>query len=123
MNSTTDTRSPHLWRNANYVKILAANFMLYFSFMLLTPLLPLYLKDTFGADKDMIGFVLSGYTLMCLIVRPFSGYIVTVFPARQYCSSATSSSSSSLQVTSWQEASPPSPSSAHSTEDPSEQRR
>ena len=82
MNSTTDTRSPHLWRNANYVKILAANFMLYFSFMLLTPLLPLYLKDTFGADKDMIGFVLSGYTLMCLIVRPFSGYIVDSFPRK-----------------------------------------
>lgn len=80
--SNTDNRSPYLWRNSNYVKVLAANFLLYFSFMLLTPLLPLYLKDTFGADKDMIGFVLSGYTLMCLIVRPFSGYIVDSFPRK-----------------------------------------
>ena len=79
---TEDSRSPYLWRNTNYLKILAANFMLYFSFMLLTPLLPLYLKDTFGADKDMIGFVLSGYTLMCLLVRPFSGYIVDSFPRK-----------------------------------------
>ena len=77
-----DSIPPYLWRNANYIKILAANFLLYFSFMLLTPLLPLYLRDTFGADKELTGFVLSGYTLMCLIVRPFSGYIVDSFPRK-----------------------------------------
>lgn len=81
-NQNMDSRSPYLWRNTNYLKILAANFMLYFSFMLLAPLLPLYLKDTFGADKDMIGLVLSGYTLMCLMVRPFSGYVVDSFPRK-----------------------------------------
>lgn len=50
--------------------------MLFFSFMLLTPLFPLYLSETFGATRQEIGFVLSGYTLTTLIVRPFSGYIV-----------------------------------------------
>lgn len=55
-----------LW-NANYVKVWIANFMIFFSFMLLTPLLPLYLKDTFAADKQMIGIVLSGYTLLALV--------------------------------------------------------
>ena len=56
--------------------------MTFFSFMLLTPLLPLYLADTFSADKEMIGFVLSGYTLTALLIRPFSGYFVDTFPRR-----------------------------------------
>lgn len=70
-----------LW-NANYVKVWIANFMIFFSFMLLTPLLPLYLKDTFAADKQMIGIVLSGYTLLALLVRPFSGFFVDSFPRK-----------------------------------------
>lgn len=71
-----------LW-NTNYLKVWAANFMLFFSFMLLTPLLPLYLKDTFDASKDMIGFVLSGYALTALIIRPFSGFFVDSFPRKR----------------------------------------
>lgn len=70
-----------LW-NRNYVKVLSANFMLYFSFMLLTPLLPIYLSDTYHADKDVIGMVLSGYTITSLVVRLFSGYVVDSFPRR-----------------------------------------
>ena len=46
-----------LW-NANYWKVMIANFTLSFAFYLLTPLLPLYLSEHFGATKDLIGFVL-----------------------------------------------------------------
>ncbi len=67
-----------LW-NSNYLKIWIANFMIFFSFMLLTPLLPIYLTDTFNADKQTIGIVLSGYTIMALVTRVFSGYIVDSF--------------------------------------------
>lgn len=70
-----------LW-NANYIKVWTANFMIFFSFMIVTPLLPLYLSEEFGADKDTIGLVLSGYTLAALIVRPFSGYLVDSFPRK-----------------------------------------
>ncbi len=70
-----------LW-NSNYKKVWTANFLLYFSFMLLTPLFPLYLSDTFNADKQMIGIVLSAYAVVALLVRPFSGYIVDTFPRR-----------------------------------------
>ena len=77
----TKATKEKLW-NSNYIKVWTANFMLYFSFMLLTPLLPLYLSDTFGADKQTIGIVLSGYTLTALIIRPFSGYMVDSFPRR-----------------------------------------
>ena len=50
-----------LW-NANYCKVMTANFTLFFAFYLLTPLLPLYLSEHFSATKDVIGLVLSGYT-------------------------------------------------------------
>ncbi|MCQ2283522.1 MAG: MFS transporter [Bacteroidales bacterium] len=71
-----------LW-NSNYLKVWVANFMIFFSFMLLTPLLPLYLKDTFAANKQMIGIVLSGYTLFALLIRPFSGFFVDSFPRKK----------------------------------------
>ena len=71
-----------LW-NANYCKVMAANFALFFAFYVLTPLLPLYLSEHFGATKDVIGMVLSGYTITALIVRPFSGYVVDTFPRKK----------------------------------------
>lgn len=58
---------------------MTANFTLFFAFYLLTPLLPLYLSEQFGSTKDIIGLVLSGYTVTALIARPFSGYIVDSF--------------------------------------------
>ena len=67
-----------LW-NSNYIKVMIANFSLFFAFYILTPLLPLYLSETFGATKDLIGLVLSGYTITALLFRPFSGYIVDTF--------------------------------------------
>ena len=71
-----------LW-NANYCKVMAANFSLFFAFYVLTPLLPLYLSEHFGATKDVIGMVLSGYTITALLVRPFSGYVVDTFPRKK----------------------------------------
>ncbi len=71
-----------LW-NANYIKVMTTNFLLYFAFYLLTPLLPLYLNETFGATKDTIGIVLSGYTVAALIVRPFCGYVVDSFSRKK----------------------------------------
>ena len=70
-----------LW-NRNYCRVMAANFSLFFAFYVLTPLLPLYLSEHFGATKDMIGLVLSGYTITALLFRPFSGYVVDSFPRR-----------------------------------------
>lgn len=64
------------------MKVWIANFMIFFSFMLLTPLLPSYLSETFGADKQTIGIVLSGYTLTALFIRALSGYMVDSFPRR-----------------------------------------
>lgn len=70
-----------LW-NSNYIKLWVANFMIFFSFMLLTPLLPIYLSEHFAANKDTIGLVLFGYAVMALVARLFSGYIVDSFPRK-----------------------------------------
>ena len=71
-----------LW-NRNYIYVCAANFLLFFSFYLLLPLLPFYLRDTFAADKQTIGIILSGYTITALAIRPFGGFIVDSFPRKQ----------------------------------------
>ena len=71
-----------LW-DANYWKVMTANFSMWFAFYLLTPLLPLYLSENFSASKDVIGLVLSGYTLTALFARPFSGYLADSFPRKR----------------------------------------
>lgn len=71
-----------LW-NAQYIKIMINNFGMYFAFYLLTPLLPLYLYDTWGTSTDMIGLVLSGYTITALVFRPFSGFLVDAFSRKK----------------------------------------
>lgn len=71
-----------LW-NREYGKVMCSNFMLFFSFYLLTPLLPIYLAERFETDKDTIGLVLSGYVVAALLIRPFSGFIVDTFDRKK----------------------------------------
>ena len=71
-----------LW-TGDFVKLNIGNFMLFTSFYLLMPLLPIYLSETFGAGKHTIGAVLSGYTVMALIARPIAGYIVDSYNRRK----------------------------------------
>lgn len=71
-----------LW-NANFIKVMLGNFLMFFAFYLITPILPIYLDAEFAADKDMIGLVLSGYVIAALIVRPFSGFVVDVFDRKK----------------------------------------
>ena len=80
-NSQRSMVNERLW-NPNYLKAWSANFMLYFSFMVVTPLFPLYLSEVFGATKDETGMVLSGYALTALLIRPFSGFFVDSFPRK-----------------------------------------
>ena len=63
----------------NYIEILAANFLLFFGFWLLMPVLPFYLAEVFDANKTTIGVVLSCYTIAALCIRPFSGYLLDTF--------------------------------------------
>ena len=75
------TGQDKLW-NSNYLKVMTANFSMSFAFYLLAPLLPLYLSEHFGAGKELIGLVLSGYAITALLVRPFSGFLADSFPRK-----------------------------------------
>ncbi len=68
-----------LW-TANYTRAWVANFLLFFSFMVMTPLFPVYLSSEFGADKDTIGWVLAGYSITAVLARFVSGWLVDSFP-------------------------------------------
>ncbi len=62
-----------------YCLILAANFLLYFGFYLVLPVLPFYLTENFHASGTQAGVILSCYTLAALTIRPFSGYLLDTF--------------------------------------------
>ena len=66
----------------SFCYILTANFLLYFAFYLIMPILAFCLEEEFAAGKGMIGFVLSCYTIACICIRPFSGYLLDTFARR-----------------------------------------
>ena len=63
----------------SYCFILAANFLLYFGFWLLMPVLPFYLSEIFKVNNATVGIILSCYTIAALCIRPFSGYLLDTF--------------------------------------------
>ena len=65
--------------NRNYLLLCAANFLFFFSFYLLLPVLPFFIRDNFVANNSVVGAVISCYTLATLCVRPFSGYLMDTF--------------------------------------------
>ena len=59
----------------SYCCILLANFLLFFGFYLLMPVMPFYLTEVFGAGRATVGVALSCYVIAALSIRPFSGSI------------------------------------------------
>ena len=53
-----------------------------FSFFILVPTLPLYLKDTFDIGPTMVGMVLSCYVIAVLSVRPMAGFVADILPRK-----------------------------------------
>lgn len=67
-----------LWTQP-FISACVGNFMLFFAFYLLLPILPLYLIEQFHTTKSMVGIILSCYTLVALLVRPVAGFILDMF--------------------------------------------
>lgn len=63
----------------SYLCMLAANFLLFFGFWILIPVLPFYIKETYLCPEAIIGAILCCYTVSELCVRPFSGYMMDSF--------------------------------------------
>lgn len=70
-----------LW-TLDFIKAGVAQFFMASSFHVLIPILPIYLSEALEIPHSKIGIVLSSYVLALLIIRPFSGYIVDVFPRK-----------------------------------------
>ncbi len=68
--------------NRNFLLVLAGNFLLFFAFFTILPVLPLYMQQEYGATHTQIGVVLSLYTITALIIRPFAGFILDTFARR-----------------------------------------
>ncbi|NDW12392.1 MFS transporter [Bacteroides sp. 214] len=66
----------------SYCFLLAANFLLFFAFYLILPILPFYLSEVFQAENSLVGIVLSVYTVAALCIRPFSGFLLDILPRK-----------------------------------------
>lgn len=69
------TQKPALWTR-NFLTVSAANFLLFFSFYQLLPILPLYIIEKFQTDNATAGIIISLYTIGALSCRPFAGFLV-----------------------------------------------
>lgn len=77
----TNEVKDRLWTR-DYVFVCVAAFLMSFSFFILVPTLPLYLKDTFGIGQAMVGVVLSCYVVAVLSVRPMAGFVADTLPRK-----------------------------------------
>lgn len=55
---------------------------MFFAFYMLLPILPMYLAEQFAVTKSTAGLILSSYTIMALLFRPFAGFMVDSFPRK-----------------------------------------
>ena len=69
------TSKPALWTR-NFTTCAAANFLLFFSFYQLLPILPMFIIEKFQTDNATAGIVISLYTIGALACRPFAGFLV-----------------------------------------------
>ena len=67
-----------LWSRA-FVLVGITNFLLFFAFYELLPILPLYIFEKFHAGAAISGVIISLYTIGALFCRPFAGFLVDSF--------------------------------------------
>jgi MFS family permease len=77
--TSTPAKSKDKLISRNFCLILGANFLLFFGFYLILPVLPFYLLETFQTNSGTTGIILSCYTVAALCIRPFSGYVLDTF--------------------------------------------
>jgi len=78
MDKDTILSKDRLWTQS-FISACTSNFLLFFAFYLLLPILPLYLIEEFHTSKSYVGIILSCYTLAALLIRPLAGFILDMF--------------------------------------------
>lgn len=66
----------------DYIFMCLSAFLMSFSFYILVPTLPLYLKDTFNIAPALVGVVLSCYVVAVLSIRPMAGFVADTLPRK-----------------------------------------
>lgn len=74
-------RNEILW-NKNFIIACIANFFTACSFNLLMPTIPLYLTEVLQIESSKMGVILSSYAFALLLIRPFSGFLVDLYPRK-----------------------------------------
>ena len=75
-------KKPKLW-SLSYLNVCLANFLMACSFNLLMPSIPLYITEQMGVAQSKTGVVLASYAIALMVVRPFSGFIVDLYPRKK----------------------------------------
>lgn len=70
-----------LW-NRDFIIACVSYFLVACSFNLLMPTIPIFLSEELHIPTSQIGIALSSYAIALLFIRPFSGYLVDVFPRK-----------------------------------------
>lgn len=70
-----------LW-SKNFIIACVANFLTACSFNLLMPTIPLYLTEVLNIEGSKVGIILSSYAFALLLIRPFSGFLVDLYPRK-----------------------------------------
>lgn len=70
-----------LW-NKSFIIACVANFLTACSFNLLMPTIPLYLTEVLNIESSKMGIILSSYAFALLLIRPFSGFLVDLYPRK-----------------------------------------
>lgn len=71
-----------LW-NKSFITISISNFLMFFSFYALLPVLPLYIFENLKGGHTISGVILALYTIGALFCRPFAGYLVDNFSRKK----------------------------------------
>lgn len=82
MNKKHSGASPKLW-TSGYINICISNFIMACTFNLLMPSIPLYITEKLDIPQSKTGIILASYAVALMIVRPFSGYLVDVYPRKK----------------------------------------
>ncbi|KPU45199.1 bacillibactin exporter [Oxobacter pfennigii] len=68
-----ETSRQSLW-SKNFAVFFLSSFCMSIGFQFLSPMLPLYATNVLGAPQSQIGYLIGGYSLAALVIRPYAGY-------------------------------------------------
>ncbi len=60
----------------DFLFLTTANLLMAIAFYFMTPVMALFMADTFGSGKNEIGMVMFAFTISAILMRPFAGYLL-----------------------------------------------